>query len=39
MTPEEKALRAQIAAEIVGKFGGTGPYKLAADFVRKGGAK
>ena len=36
MTAQERQMRDQIAAEIVAQFGSLAPYKLVAEFVRKG---
>lgn len=36
MSDQEKELRARIAAEIATRFGQLAPYKMVADFVRKG---
>lgn len=39
MTDQEKELRALIAAQIVAKYGQLAPYKLVAEFVRRGPSK
>lgn len=36
MTDQEKELRTRIAADIADKFGQLAPYKMVAEFVRKG---